>query len=773
MADRDATPETDESPETPEEREGPGRLISMQEIYEMGGMSPEEAQRRTEEHEVRARMDRVNALVEDLIDALGVRDTRFGVTIAIGGDEGGGSPPTAEELAEMLSGGGGGCPGDCGGECPGHKAASLVADALAKVGTSAGAARGWDTKNQFQPPKPATEELETPDAERPPDTVQEVDTAAKAISTPEASERSKKGWATRRKKGGGVLGRLMQRVPGMGKKPEPKPAYGPGASLDLPESRFRVHAEDEATPGEVEAAMKSLAEDAVGVALERALIEKHAKGYKLQMTEEELSDRAKKAWASRKKGAKTGEAKKPEKAPAEEKPEPKAPAAPAGGPKAEAPAAEAAPAEPGKLSLDDLTKVGSQMGSNPGGVYRHPETGEQYYVKTPKTDEHAKNEALAARLYELAGVAVPEVQLVDVNGKQGVASKMVDGLSTGSKQTDWAGVEGAHEGFAADAWLANWDVVGLEWDNLHVDPDGKAMRLDTGGALQFRAQGAPKGAHFGNEVGELESLRDPHLNAQSAAVFGQVSDEALEGGVARVLAVTDDQIDAAVAEFGPKDGEALAAKLKARRDHMGSLFPGLKGGAAQGSEAPTTEPEVPTASTPSAQVAEAAEALAGFHMDVYTPTGDVAEALAQAKAIGGRVVATQAELEDAHNSYNGWSDKDDMRAAKAKSDMKWTGKEPLNATRLMADKITNPEKAFRRGYAYHGYGMPEAAKLLFHRGALLHAAKKAGTPVKGPGKKVKKSNEDSSSALAGLVYPAWARPGSTVAARYDDRPTAG
>lgn len=201
-------------------------------------------------------------------------------------------------------------------------------------------------------------------------------------------------------------------------------------------------------------------------------------------------------------------------------------------------------------------------------------------------------------------------------------------------------------------------------------------------------------------------------------------------------------------------------------------------------EPPAPEPEEPAAPvavsayelqmmSPEDQVQTATEHLAGYHEDVYTPTGPVADHLARAKPIDGRVVATQDELQDAMESYNSWEAKDDMRASNAAKKMKH-GIDPLNPTRLMADKITNPKKAFGRGYAYSAYGMKDAAKLLFHRGALLHAAKKAGKPVKGPGKKkVKKSTEDSSSALAGLVYPAWARPGSRIAARYDERPTAG
>ncbi|HWL71015.1 MAG TPA: hypothetical protein VNS22_21925 [Geminicoccus sp.] len=76
----------------------------------------------------------------------------------------------------------------------------------------------------------------------------------------------------------------------------------------------------------------------------------------------------------------------------------------------------------------------------------------------------------------------------------------------------------AHAGFAVDAWLANWGMIGLSNDNLQIGPDGKAVRVDVGGSLEYRPQGAKK--VFGHEVAELASLRDPKVNAQAAAVFG-------------------------------------------------------------------------------------------------------------------------------------------------------------------------------------------------------------------------------------------------------------
>lgn len=47
-------------------------------------------------------------------------------------------------------------------------------------------------------------------------------------------------------------------------------------------------------------------------------------------------------------------------------------------------------------------------------------------------------------------------------------------------------------GYAVDVLLGNWDVVGASADNILVDANGEPWRIDNGGSLKFRAQGAQK-----------------------------------------------------------------------------------------------------------------------------------------------------------------------------------------------------------------------------------------------------------------------------------------
>lgn len=220
-------------------------------------------------------------------------------------------------------------------------------------------------------------------------------------------------------------------------------------------------------------------------------------------------------------------------------------------------------------SMDDWKQTGDQAGSNPGGQFTD-KAGGKWYVKFPKTDAHAKNELLAAKFYEMLGVAGPKLKLVAKDGKIGVASKWVEGTKQAAPETLKA-LDGALSNFAIDAWLANWDVVGTGYDNLKVGPDGKAIRIDAGGSLLYRAQGEPKGAAFGDEVAELGSLVDPGKNGYSAAVFSGITKDQMLPGLKQLAKLKPSQIETLVDKIGPGSGAekaALAKKLIARRAHI-------------------------------------------------------------------------------------------------------------------------------------------------------------------------------------------------------------
>ena len=241
--------------------------------------------------------------------------------------------------------------------------------------------------------------------------------------------------------------------------------------------------------------------------------------------------------------------------------------------KASAPS-PAPPAEPkhsgAATAAPQWVKVGEQIGSTPGALYQDA-AGVKHYVKSPASDQHVRNELLAMDLYRLAGVAVPETFATTLDGKVSVASRYIEGLTgSGANPKDLAGTK---EGFVADAWLANWDAVGVgstKYDNI-LGLDGQAYRMDAGGALLYRGAGGPKGDKFGEEVTELEGLRDKQLNPVSETVFGGMTLQELAASATQVTTIPDAKIAAAVQEhFGddPDLAQSLTAKLIARRNHI-------------------------------------------------------------------------------------------------------------------------------------------------------------------------------------------------------------
>lgn len=214
------------------------------------------------------------------------------------------------------------------------------------------------------------------------------------------------------------------------------------------------------------------------------------------------------------------------------------------------------------ISTSSMKKVGGQKGSNPGGVYEDAD-GKQFYVKKGKSKDHVKNEMIAAALYDLAGT--PTLKYRPVEGDEHIATEMAKlDKDNVSKLSDEERKEAARD-FAVHAWLGNWDAVGLGGDNLGT-VKGTPTALDLGGALEYRAQGAPKGKAFGTSVGELDTLRDAKINKDAAGVFGDMTPAEMRKSARFVTGLSDDRIRKTVEKMG--GDKALADKLIARKNDI-------------------------------------------------------------------------------------------------------------------------------------------------------------------------------------------------------------
>lgn len=207
------------------------------------------------------------------------------------------------------------------------------------------------------------------------------------------------------------------------------------------------------------------------------------------------------------------------------------------------------------------TKTGSAQGSNAGGFYTGTD-GVRRYVKFYANDGQAHAEHLANRIYRDLGLAAPRSELFrTAEGKLAYASEILDHdgtlgalwrTSTAAQRQAMAAQ--ALDGFAADVLTANWDAAGLDLDNMIRLRDGTIARIDNGGSLLYRAQGARKTA------ASLEPMAEWWMYLDGSNPGYRRLAEAAGVSTPRAIATLEDQIDR-IAALRPKRG-GWAAYLK-------------------------------------------------------------------------------------------------------------------------------------------------------------------------------------------------------------------
>jgi hypothetical protein len=214
------------------------------------------------------------------------------------------------------------------------------------------------------------------------------------------------------------------------------------------------------------------------------------------------------------------------------------------------------------VDLSSWTKTAGPAGSNPGGFYTNPATGEQIYMKFQQTGLHGDNERLASALYNAAGIESTVTLPGTFDGKPVTYSHIITGSKGDltSHLNDKPYLEKIQRGFAMDALLANWDVVGNGQNNIMSDGSGNPIRVDPGGALLFRAQGKKKDSAFGNDVTELNTFLNPNMNSQLHGVYGSITTAKKLESARVVQKLSPANIDALV--DGIVEDKAVAKQLK-------------------------------------------------------------------------------------------------------------------------------------------------------------------------------------------------------------------
>ena len=212
-------------------------------------------------------------------------------------------------------------------------------------------------------------------------------------------------------------------------------------------------------------------------------------------------------------------------------------------------------------------KVQGPTGSNVAGVsgYWQGTDGVLRYVKEYENLDQSLSEFFASNIYLRLGITAPEVRFsVSPDKNLVVVTDIQDGVSLRqfldsnvSDEIKKNVAQQVADGIVADLLLANWDVIGLNLDNILVSnkipgPNQyNIIRIDQGGALTHRAQGVTKSqndlknvdlADFWNqnkayrEVLDLAGYKSivdiPSIGSQIAAIKKIVGGGAVSGGKA-------------------------------------------------------------------------------------------------------------------------------------------------------------------------------------------------------------------------------------------------
>lgn len=212
----------------------------------------------------------------------------------------------------------------------------------------------------------------------------------------------------------------------------------------------------------------------------------------------------------------------------------------------------------------DGLRVVKGLGGSTGAQLVTDSAGNRFVMKKGASAEHLREEVFADQIYRDLGLPVPEARLYETASGPVKLTRFIEGrslkdaLATATPEAKEALLKQIREGFVADAWLGNWDVVGLGMDNILVDAAGTAWRIDNGGALRFRAMGKAKTAAQWNErVEELESMLDAGRNETTARIFAGIS----ESDMKRQFDLLQSRLEAALGSAPNEIAEMLRRRM--------------------------------------------------------------------------------------------------------------------------------------------------------------------------------------------------------------------
>lgn len=221
---------------------------------------------------------------------------------------------------------------------------------------------------------------------------------------------------------------------------------------------------------------------------------------------------------------------------------------------------------------EELTPVhGTQYGSNEGGIFKDTE-GKKFYVKHYQNPDQAKVEALTGKIYNHMGIDTVNPEYKEINGKPSIVTPWNENLST-MRPSEYEDLtkEQAHDigkMYHGAVLTKNWDIVGLEHDNIMKDTNtGKLHSIDHGGSFHFRARGGPK--EYDENIGEHDSLRNNneasgHVFTTAFRQYPEAEKESLDA----VRGLNDEHVENLFKNSGLDNWKELHNNFKERKQKL-------------------------------------------------------------------------------------------------------------------------------------------------------------------------------------------------------------
>jgi len=161
--------------------------------------------------------------------------------------------------------------------------------------------------------------------------------------------------------------------------------------------------------------------------------------------------------------------------------------------------------------IQDIKMVKDLGGSTGAYLVKDSVSNNLFVLKKGMHPKQAEEEYLANKIYAILNVDVPKTELYKTNnGDVFILHEYIPNVEVANEVLTDDLIKQITKNFVADSLLANWDAY--QNDNILVNlDDGKAYRIDNGGAMRYRARGGVK-TSFNGSVSELQSLRENNTN---------------------------------------------------------------------------------------------------------------------------------------------------------------------------------------------------------------------------------------------------------------------